>query len=284
VKTITLLLGTLALAQAPGPTFRSAIERVQLDVSVTRGGRPLADLTAADFVVTDNGTVQTIESARLTDLPLSIQLVLDVSGSVSGTRLKRLIEAGQRLLATLTARDRVGLITFSNEVHVRVGLTADFESVRRALADVTASGMTSVQDAMALALELPAAADTRPLVLLFTDGHDTTSWLTHDELIELARRADVVIHVVEVPDRSTTAQTLPERLAEAAGGRVWQASSDDDLARLFTRALEEMRSRYVIAFTPSRTGVAGWHELKVRLKNGRADIKARPGYFVNAAK
>ena len=74
-----------------------------------------------------------------------------------------------------------------------------------------------------------------------------------------------------------------ERLAESSGGRTWSATSDRQLRELFTSALDEMRARYLLTYTPKGVARAGWHELKVRLRNGRADVTARPGYFVAAA-
>src|SRR5258708_3316243 len=136
----------MALLQTPA--FRLSVERVQLDVSATRAGRPVAGLTAADFVVTDNGSVQPIESTILEDTPLSVQLVLDASSSVSGTRLQHLIEACRGLIDVLRDGDQAGLITFSSAVNVRVPLTGDFSQVRRALVDVRGGGATSLRDAV----------------------------------------------------------------------------------------------------------------------------------------
>jgi len=74
-----------------------------------------------------------------------------------------------------------------------------------------------------------------------------------------------------------------KRLAESSGGRTWSATSDRQLRELFTKALEEMRARYLLTYTPSGVARPGWHDVRVRLKNGRADITARPGYFVATA-
>jgi hypothetical protein len=115
-------------------------------------------------------------------------------------------------------------------------------------------------------------------VLVFTDGHDTTSWLTEDAAIDSARRVGVVVHAVRVES-----DAFLDRLTDSSGGRTWSATSDRQLRELFTRALEEMRARYLLTYTPRGVSGAGWHDLKVRLRNGRADVTARPGYFVAAA-
>jgi len=113
---------------------------------------------------------------------------------------------------------------------------------------------------------------------VFTDGHDTTSWLTEDAVIDSARRIGVVVHAVRVES-----DAFLDRLADSSGGRTWSATSDRQLRELFTRALDEMRARYLLTYTPHGVSGPGWHDLKVRLRNGRADITARPGYFVAAA-
>jgi VWFA-related protein len=276
MKVVLLPFAIISLLQTP--VFRLGVERVQLDVSAMRGGRPVAGLIAADFVLTDNGRVQQIESAILEDTPLSVQLVLDASSSVSGTRLQHLIDACGELIDLLRDGDRAGLITFSTAVNVSVPATKDFEQVRRALANVKGGGATSLRDAVQLALETPPQENSRVLILVFTDGDDTMSWLRDADVVESARRSGVVVHVVEV--RGAIRSQLLVDLTEAAGGRIYSAGSPEDLGRLFKRALAEMRARYLLTFTPRTPATPGWHELRVRTVMSGIDVKARPGYFV----
>lgn len=276
MKVLLLPFAVISLLQTP--VFRVGVERVQLDVSAMRGGRPVAGLMAADFVVTDNGRVQQIESAILEDTPLSVQLVLDASSSVSGRRLQHLIDACGGLIDLLRDGDRAGLITFSTAVNVSVPATKDFGQVRRALASVKGGGATSLRDAVQLALETPPQENSRVLILVFTDGDDTMSWLRDADVVESARRSGVVVHVVEV--RGAIASRLLVDLTEAAGGRIFSAGSPGDLGRLFARALAEMRARYLLTFTPRAPATPGWHELRVRTVMSGIDVKARPGYFV----
>ena len=266
-----------AAPQQPPQVFRSGIEVVELDVSVTRGGVPVQGLTARDFALTDNGIAQDVDSVTLDRLPLSVTLLLDTSTSVAGDRLAHLKQAGEGLVDALRRDDRAALITFSHTVDVRVALTEDKAAVRAALAAMTPRGATALRDAVQLALTLQTHDRSRPLILIFTDGADTTSWLTADAVLDTARRAGIVIHAVRVESNQ-----FLERLAELSGGRTWSATSDRQLRELFTTALDEMRARYLLTYSPRGVSRAGWHELKVRLKSGRADIAARPGYFVAA--
>jgi len=276
---IAAAIAVQAAPQAPPPAvFRSGIEVVELDVSVTRGGQPVQGLTARDFALTDNGVAQEVDSVMLDRLPLSVTLVLDTSTSVAGDRLAHLVQAGDGLVSALRPDDRVALVTFSHLVDLRVPMTEDKPAVRDALHNITGLGATALRDAVELALALQPHDRTRPLMLIFTDGLGTTSWLAEDAVVDTARRVGVVIHAVRVES-----DRFLERLAESSGGRTWSATSDRQLRELFTSALDEMRARYLLTYTPKGVARAGWHELKVRLRNGRADVTARPGYFVAAA-
>jgi VWFA-related protein len=263
------------LASAPQTTFRSGVEVVELDVSVTRGGVPVAGLTARDFALTDNGAPQEVASVTLEKLPLSVTMVLDTSQSVAGQRLQHLVQAGTGLAAALHPEDRAALVTFSHAVDLRVPMTGDLTAIRDALGAMNGSGATALRDAVHLALQLQPHDQTRPLMLVFTDGHDTASWLTEDAAIDSARRAGVVIHVVRVES-----DAFLDKLTQISGGRSWSATSDRQLQDLFTKALDEMRARYLLTYTPRGVRQPGWHELKVKLKNGSADVTARRGYFV----
>ena len=275
-----LLAAALTVAQMPqdSQVFRSGIAIVELDVSVTRGGSPVAGLTAADFSLTDNGVAQELESVTLDQLPLSVTMVLDVSGSVSGDRLAHLTQAGEGIAGALRPGDRAALITFSHVINLRVPMTGDMNTIRGGLRRLAGDGATALRDAVHLALELRTTDRSRPLVLVFTDGHDTASWLTEDAVVDTARRAGVVIHVV----RSESDGFL-NRIVDVSGGRSWSATSDRQLQELFSHALDEMRARYLLTYTPRGVKAPGWHELKVKMKKQKADVTARPGYFVAEA-
>ena len=278
---IALLAGLpgVEIQQATRPLFRSGIEIVRLDVSVTRNGVPVRGLTARDFVVTDNGVQQEVDTAALDQLPLSVQLVLDTSGSDSGLRLNRLIAAVDGLLSSLRPGERAGLVTFSEDVRVRVGTTTDLVAVRRALGGIVGSGQTALRDAVQLAIGLRLDDGARPLMLVFTDGIDNASWLADETVLESAREAGIVTHMVRVSSLEISQSRFLEQLAEATGGRIWSASSDRELAQLFTKALDEMRGRYLLTLTPRGVTGDGWHELKVKLRDARGDVVARQGYF-----
>jgi Ca-activated chloride channel homolog len=284
------------LAGAPAAqraVFRSGVELVRLDVSVTRGGQPVRGLTARDFTIVDNGVAQRVESVTAgDDLPVNVLMALDVSGSVKGERLQHLVAAGRGLTAALRPDDRVALVTFSRSVRTLAPLTRDRGTVDWALGSVQAGGPTAIRDAVWTALNLRPDDDSRSMVLVFTDGIDNASWLSISQLLTGVSRLGVVVHAVNVgftpmlPAQPLTSARAPARpepfleaLVNAAGGRQWSATSSRDLKELFTRAIDEMRARYLVTFYPAGPAADGWHELKVTV-SARGEVRARPGYFV----
>lgn len=279
-----MLAGVAPLAvlqrTAPQTTFKSRVDVVQLDVSVLRRGQPVRGLTADDFLVTDNGAQQAVDSVVVDQLPLSVQLVLDTSGSVVGARLKHLIAAADGLVRALRPGERAGVVTFSHLLRVPAPATTDLAQIRGVLAGIAGDGRTALRDAVQLSLVTDDDGGARRLLLVFTDGVDNASWLSDEEVMESVRRSGVVIHVVRVTARELSPSRFVERLVQTAGGRLWSAQSENNLERLFTSALDEMRARYLLTFSPRQPLRPGWHDLKVRLRHASGEITARPGYFV----
>lgn len=256
-----------------GQTFRGGVDLVEVDVSVTRGYVPVANLTAANFVVTDNGDRQEVTAAKL-DLPLRVTLVLDVSESVFGERLTGLVNASNGLVNALRADDQASLVTFSHNARLRVPMTGSFDALRHALTSLSAGGGTALRDAVYLAMTAQGHEGTRRLLLIFSDGTDTASWLASAQVIAAARRSSVVIHVVKFG-----IEEFLNRLASDTGGRTWPAGSNRQLEELFTRALNEMRARYVLTYSVRAPNKPGWHKIQVGLRNASGDVTARPGYM-----
>lgn len=283
--------------------FRADVEAVRVEVSVTRGGVPVAGLTAAHFDLVDNGVPQVVDRVSREDIPLNLMLVLDSSGSLEGEALAALITAAQDLVRSLSPTDRVGLLTFSQRVEQREAPTLDRQRVLAALGTLVARGPTALRDALFAGLHaLQPDPDSRPVVVLFTDGRDTASWTTAEAAEGAVRRSGVVLHAVElaalssraagaarnarnrasVRGRLTGLNASPsmQRLVRAGGGRIWSAASPDDLKGVFAGALSDLRARYLLTYTPRNVSGPGWHDVIVRLKGARGDLHARPGYFV----
>lgn len=257
-------------------TFTSRIDAVRVDVLVTENGQPVPGLTPDDFEVLDNGVRQRVDLASFEQIPLNVVLALDMSASLQGLRLGHLQAAGKRVLDGLKPGDRAGLVTFSHVIASSQGLTDDLDRVRTALDQARGEGQTSLIDATHAGMLLGESDAGRSLLIVFSDGVDTSSWLTSDAVLETARRGDVVVYGVEIGERRAS---FPRDLSEVTGGRLFAVESTKDLAAAFSRILEEFRMRYLVSYSPQGVPTGGWHRLDVRVKNRGVTVQARRGYF-----
>lgn len=276
IASVVLLLGSTMSPSAQQATFSSKLEAVRVDVLVTDRGAVVPGLRPADFEVRDNGVLQTVDLASFERIPLNVFLALDASDSVSGERLTHLQNAGRALLERLTKEDRSSLMTFSHAVNVRQTLTGDTDLVRRALEDVEPSGDTALVDATYTAAMLDPSDGGRSLLLVFSDGLDTASWLTPEGALDSVKRSDMVVYGVTArgPEESKFLQDL----SELTGGATLRIESTKDLSAAFVKILDEFRQRYLLSYSPAGVARDGWHKLDVRVKNRRVTIKSRAGY------
>jgi Ca-activated chloride channel homolog len=268
------------LQQTALPTFSSRLEVVRVDVLVTEDGRPVHGLKPADFDIRDEGVAQTVDLVSFEEIPLNVVLAMDVSDSVSGDRLDHLRGASQAVLGRLTKTDQVALVSFNNAVEVRSDLTFDAARVRSALDDVQPSGETALVDGSYVAMTLAQAAGRdvrRGLVIVFTDGADTISWLTPERVLDASRRSDSVVYGVIVRSRSKA--SFLHELSERTGGGIVEIDSTKDLANRFVGILDEFRQRYLVSYTPRGVSKGGWHRLDVRVKGRKVAVKTRAGYL-----
>lgn len=270
------MLGSAIALAAQQPTFSSKLEAVRVDVLVSDRGKVVPGLRAADFEIRDNGVPQTVDLVSFQQLPLNVILALDVSASVSGERLEHLQGAGYTLLSRLTKEDRAALLSFSHSIHLREGLTDNVERVRRALGLVKPIGDTALVDGAYTAITMDPPDGGRNLVLIFSDGLDTASWLTPARVLESAKRTDMVVYGVST--QGIEESKFLEDLSDLTGGTTLKVESTKDLSGTFLKILDEFRQRYLISFSPSGVTKDGWHRLDVRVKNRRVNVKARTGY------
>ncbi|MBI2223290.1 MAG: hypothetical protein HYU53_19035 [Acidobacteria bacterium] len=176
--------------------------------------------------------------------------------------------------------DQAALVTFGHVVAIRSGLTRDLARVRSALDAATGSGYTALVDASYAALLLGESDVGRALVIVFSDGIDTSSWLTAADVLRTARRTDGVVYGVSV--RGPARPEFLDDLSDATGGDLLQVESMKDVGATFVAALEEFRHRYLVSYSPRGVARDGWHRLDVRVRKGGVSIKARPGYFAGS--
>ncbi len=273
------LAGT-ALALAQAPTFSTRVDAVRVDALVTNRGRPVLGLTKDDFELLDNGVAQRIEWVDVGDLPVNVVLVLDTSDSVTGPLLAHLRTAGEAVLDALRPGDQVAVLGFSHLVAVG-GLTNDLARAREALTEPGTPGQTALVDAVLAALLVAASDAGRGLVMVFSDGLDTASWLEPATVLDAAQRGQAVVYAVAT--KRAGRDTFLRDVTADTGGALWSVESTDDLARHFVAIVEEFRHRYLLAYTPQGVSSEGWHRLTLRVKGRRATVHARPGYLAGGS-
>lgn len=295
---VVMLIGAVS---APGQEsiFSVAAEEVRVDVLVTENGKPVPGMTAADFQVFDNGVPQEIQYAMLQKrMPVSVVLVFDMSRSVAGQMLAYLKSAAAGFLADLGIEDHAALITFNNAVILGSLPTQDFERITQALDQARPLGNSSLIDASYAGLILAQSRSDPTLIIIFSDGRDTVSWLTSDSVLETAKRNEAVVYGVSsmrILNRTllsaeslfASEDRMPKKtflndLIQLTGGSLMHVDSTMDLAAAFRDVLDEFRHRYLVTYTPRGVPESGWHTIDVRVKNRSVRIKTRPGYVRGA--
>ena len=294
---VAAALVTVTAFPSAGQRFTSGIELVSVDALVMNGRLPVSGLTVEDFDLRDNGVAQSIQQVAVEGLPLRVAMSFDVSTSVEGERLEHLRAAALSIIQRLRPQDRASLSAFSHRLDRLVPLTGDRKQLLDAVGRLEAGGGTSLRDAAFAAVALRDESVGRTLVVLFSDGVDTTSFLSEPDVLRAAERSDVIIYPVGVrttvrlgPRFDSRLATLvaqqEERnmrflkdLAAATGGRLVIAEGDKDIGAAFARALDEFNSRYVLVYTPTGVTGQGWHRIDLKLKRKKGIVTARRGYF-----
>ena len=281
-------------AQEKPYRFEVRVQTVYVDVFVSHDGKPVRGLSAKDFEVSDNGVRQEIELVDVETVPTSAMLVLDTSGSVTGSKLRHLREAAHSFVDGLDEDDEAGLLTVTQELRLKKHLGRDFHGLHEALDQPMTGGATALADALFAGLKLLERARGRPLLLLFTDGMDNMSWLDASDALDVAEASEAIVYVVGVGSqagvrrlgrvRSTVsdeATRFLDRIAKVTGGQVWYADTTVLLEDVFLGVLEEMKMRYLLSYRPRGALEEGWHALDVRLKSRKsAEVRSRSGYSV----
>jgi VWFA-related protein len=278
-------------AELATPSFQVSTDVVELDVSV-RGADdlPVAGLQLADLAVYEDGVRQPCRFLQWEEEPLSMVLMVDASASL-GPQFETLRQAGRELVRSLRPQDEVELRAFSARSAVIEDMTKDHARVVRSLDELAPDGDTSLHDAVYIALadhrRMAAAEGRRALAVLLTDGRDTRSLLTDDQVIQRAReRRALSIYSVGLlgaaDPLANRARFLLRTLSEESGGRSYFPAD----ARALQRTIASLRSevsggRYRVGYVPTNPRQDGaWRRLSVRLpQRPDARVHCRTGYF-----
>ncbi len=254
-------------------------------------GALVGSLTKDDFTLTDNGAPQEIalferESAQ----PLSVALLLDTSAS-TGIELKYETDSVRRFLKAIfqegNPNDAVAFYTFNWEVTLQSNFTRRMARLEGALKGIKPEGGTSLYDAIYLAADALESRDGRHVMVIVTDGGDTTSTKKFRDAVQRAQMAEAVIYPILVvpiatdPGRNVGGENALATLAEQTGGRVFSPTVGASLDQALAEILRDLRTQYLIGYYPRnlpRTKER-FHKLELRVNRAGHRVQARTGYF-----
>jgi Ca-activated chloride channel family protein len=259
-----------------------------------RDGELVGKLQKEDFELLDNGAPQEIAFfSHQTDQPLSIALLLDTSGSTA-KELKYEGDAALKFLHALLSEgnpaDAVGLYTFNYDIREEHGFTHNYASLEHALKILHGEGGSSVYDAVYFAARALHNREGRKVIVIVTDGGDTTSARDLKTALKEAQLADAVIYAVVVmpitndAGRNVGGENALTIMAQKTGGRTFLQTSGTQLDRTFSDIIAELRTQYLLSFYPHGVPLTKdpYHRLELRLKSPDLRVSARNGYYGEA--
>jgi VWFA-related protein len=286
-----------SLAQdAPQAVFKSSVDLVTITAAVRNGrNKVIRDLTKADFEVLDNGVRKEIKDFYVGDSPISLAILLDISGSMAvGGNIDRAREAVGMVAANLRDKqDEAALFTFDSKLQEVVGFTTDLDQVRARSLAGKPWGVTSLFDAIEETARLVAdRANKHRALLVITDGVDTHSHMTAAQVSGVASSIDVPVYLLAVvnpadhPDGEFEARPNDAKISQQGeladlsrwtGGDLRYASVPSHTVEAVRDILTELRFQYLITFEPGAR--PGWHPIEIRTRKRDLTVHARGGYM-----
>jgi Ca-activated chloride channel family protein len=293
---VLLALGVTAHVQAQGGVFKSTVEVVPLTVTVTDAkGKYLKNLVETDFAVLEEGVRQPLAFFAHEAVPIDLALTIDASASMA-RQLPIVRKAAGALADSLRSGDRATVVTIKNAVGVALPLTADRPRIDAAIRDLSASEGTALYDGVYVVLKELERARTaeirRRVLVLLSDGLDTSSRLSADDMLALARRAGVGIYVIAMPGPESNlprnrqdgsalqAQYALRALASDTGARSFFPKMVEELPAIYREIAHELANQYELGYLPSRAGTRGsFKRVTVHVENAIA--RTRSGYYAD---
>ena len=280
---------TVATAQQ---TFRTAVDLVHFGVVVTdKQGSPITGLTADDFEIKEAGKPQTIKFFNAGDPenapPLHIGFLLDTSGSMEED-LKDVRTAAVKFLNAMEQAEDITLVDFDTEVRKTTYSGSEFARMIERIRGRKADGMTALYDALAVYLSGTADQTGQKVLIMYTDGGDTRSTLTINEVNDLLRASDVTVYVVGYLEHQSSSGRLNQRMeltrfAAMTGGLALFPTSLKEVDKMYEKIEREIAARYSLGYTSSDDRSDGsWRNVEIRLKRPDlkgAKLRTRDGYF-----
>jgi len=285
--TSALVLTGVASAVLLGqePTFKTGTEIVSLFVTVVDAqGRLVPDLTKDDFEILDNDKVQPIIYFENIIQPISVVVMLDTSGSMTGS-ISLLKDAAEQFLLRLLPADQGRVGAFNDKIQISAHFTKNRDELIGDVKELDFGNGTRLWDAVLLSLDELKGIEGRRVVLVFTDGDDTESKARLGTTIDRARVDDAMVYAIGLESNFFNGQRMVrsepdsglKKIADETGGGYFELKKTADLAPTFTRVAQELHAQYVMGFTPMQLD-GKVHKLSVRVKKPGMTARARRSY------
>lgn len=276
----------------PGKPLKAETELTLVNVTVTDPyGRLVTGLEQDNFRVFEDGVEQEILTFSSEDVPISVGVIFDMSGSMSDKIEKSRLAAVQ-FFRTSNPQDEFFLVNFNDEAHLITPFTTSVDELQNRLMFTAAHGMTALFDGIYLGLsQMRRAHNTKKALLIISDGGDNHSRYTETDIRRYVQEADVQVYAIGLyePDGGPTPEeregpALLQNLTQMTGGRTFAVHSLDELPDIATKISMELRNQYVIGYRPGdRQHDGKWRKIKVKLRPPKGlpplNTFARTGYF-----
>jgi VWFA-related protein len=245
-------------------------------------GRFVPGLGPTDFMLREDGQLQTLDLANQTSIPVTFALLIDSSQSMA-YNLEFVRSAARRLSNYMRPKDRVIVAPFTTGLLPITGPTDDQATMLQAIGKVKNAGGTAILDSLRQLADRMANLEGRRAIVLVTDGYDENSVGTIDDTLKALQQAQTTVYVVGIggiAGVSLKGEAMLKRIAAETGGRAFFPWRLEDLIEVYDSLAVDVQTRYLIAYTPSNTAHDGkWRTIEISTKAGDSVVQTRTGYF-----
>jgi Ca-activated chloride channel family protein len=295
---LAILTAAICLAQTPPPvqdetpTFSLDTKLVPLHVSVLdKNGKLVTNLPQSAFHVFENNVEQPLKIFNREDVPVSMGIIIDNSGSMREKRPK-VATAALELVKASNPQDEVFIVDFNDVAYLDAPFTNNIKKLEQVLDKIDTRGGTAMRDAISMSIDYAkeSGKKTKKVLLVITDGNDNTSNETLEQLVRKARQSEVLIYCIgllndEEPREGRAAKRALKALAEASGGLDYYPKTLSEIETITPQIAHEIRNQYILAYSPLNAALDGtFRAIKVTVNApGHLTVRTRNGYFANAA-
>jgi VWFA-related protein len=280
------------------PSFRAGIDIVSLNVTVTDASNHyVTDLGENEFSVFEDGVKQNITFFSRRQQPIALSLLLDSSASMED-KLEELQVAAKSFVKRLKPNDIAQVIDFDSRVEIRQGFTGNQADLQNAIEQTSAGGSTSLHNAIYIALKelrkVKAVSEEdvrRQALIVFSDGEDTSSLVSFEEVLDLAKRSETAIYAIALRGSDVQAKGFREAefvmrtLAQETGGRAFFPARIEDLNGVYTQIADELASQYALGYVSANQRRDGaWRRLVVQTSRPNITPRTKKGYYAPTAR